>query len=68
MRDSIHWRATHPLDLDPDEWMSDVHKYQFTCDVPGIEIPDDDDESQRTIETLQGLRTRDDCRAFKSLQ
>ncbi|CAM9670176.1 unnamed protein product, partial [Ectocarpus fasciculatus] len=44
MHDSIHWRAIDPLDLSPDEWLTDPDKYRsWSCNLgeePGLpEMP-----------------------------
>lgn len=34
MHDSIHWRAIDPLDLSPDEWLTDPYKYRsWSCNL-----------------------------------
>lgn len=33
MRDIMHWRATNPLDVRPDEWMVDIDNYAWSCSI-----------------------------------
>lgn len=38
MHDNAHWRAIDPLDLSPDEWLTDPEKYRGWSCILGLSL------------------------------
>lgn len=66
MHDTVYWRATHPLDILPDQWPSDIEKYHFTCDLSDVgELPDSEEEVRGFMSAVERIDSSDSCAAFR---
>lgn len=66
MDDAVHWRATHPLDILPEQWPPDIQKYDLTCDLSEFgELPDDEDQAKWFTSAVRRIDSSDDCAAFR---
>ncbi|CBN75425.1 expressed unknown protein [Ectocarpus siliculosus] len=64
MPDSVHWRALDPLDVQPDEWMSDVGKYNLLCPLGHLDVPKDNRGARELANRLKGIDSRGACDQF----
>lgn len=64
MNDAVYWRATDALDIRPDEWLQDVNKYHFSCDVGRFTVPHDEYDLERFVDGVRGIDSRASCEAF----
>lgn len=64
MPDAVHWRALNPLDFQPDEWPSDVDRYNRLCHMGHLEIPQDEGQEKQLAETLKNVISRESCERF----
>lgn len=64
MPDAVHWRALDPLDIQPDEWLSDVGKYNILCSMGNVKVPDDDIAAKRLGKALKRVHSRAACDGF----
>eukprot|EP00752_Nemacystus_decipiens_P004759 g4334.t1 len=64
VHDMVHWRALDPLDIQPDEWLSDIGKYNLWCSMGHIRVPDDESGEQDLAKALTKINTRAACNSF----
>lgn len=64
MPDAVHWRALDPLDIQPDEWLSDVGKYNILCSMGNIKVPTDGIGAKRLSKALKRVHSRAACDNF----
>ncbi len=64
MPDLVHWRALDPLDFHPDEWISDVGKYNLLCSMGHLDFPTDEVDAKGLAEALKKINSRADCNSF----
>lgn len=64
MRDMVHWRALDPLDIQPDEWLTDVGKYNLLCSLGHLQEPKDERQTKDLANALGGVDSRETCDTF----
>lgn len=64
MHESVHWRALDPLDVQPDEWMSDVGKYNLLCPLGHLDVPQDNRGARELANRLKRIDSRAACNNF----
>lgn len=64
MPDVVHWRALDPLDVQPDEWLSDVSKCNILCSMGNVKVPRDDIAAKRLGKQLKRVNSRAACDSF----
>ncbi|CAM9604376.1 unnamed protein product [Scytosiphon promiscuus] len=64
MRDVVHWRALDPLDIQPNEWLSDVGNYNLLCSLGHLQEPKNDRQARDLAHVLDGVNSRETCDSF----
>lgn len=67
MHDAAHWRALHVLDIQPDEWPTEVANYNLYCDLRGFGIPEDLELAKRFVELARQLDSPSACKSFSKM-
>lgn len=67
MHDAVHWMATDPLDIDPDDWRRDITKYAWVCQANGRFYPKDAAGQQLYMENYLAVRSAAHCRILTEL-
>lgn len=62
--DMVHWRALDPSDIQPDEWLSDVAKYNLWCPMGHLRIPQDEADEEKMKKALDNVNSRAACTNF----
>lgn len=55
MPDIVHWRALDPSDIEPDEWLLDVGKYNIWCSLDSLGITETDPRATNLPKELWGV-------------
>lgn len=66
MHDAMHWRALHRLDVEPDEWPSEVERYDLVCSLGQLGVTPEGGEGARLV--AAAARTVDSRSACNDLQ
>lgn len=64
MHDVVHWRALDPLDIQPDEWLSDVGNYNLLCSLGHLSEPKNERQARDLANVLEGVNSREACDSF----
>lgn len=64
MHDTVHWTALDPLDIQGDEWETDMNKYDLWCDVGLYEVPVDGVAADAFLRLASRVDSRESCGAF----
>lgn len=67
MHDAVHWKALHVLDIQPDEWPTNIENYNFYCDLRGFGIPEDADSAKRFVELARQVNSPSTCNSFSKM-
>lgn len=60
----VHWRALDPLDVQPDEWLSDVGKYNLWCSMGHLSVPTDKAGVEELEKALKKIVSQASCSGF----
>lgn len=60
----VHWRALDPLDIQPDEWLSDISKYNLWCSTGQLRVPEDRAGARELGKALKNINSRAACNSF----
>lgn len=60
----VHWRALDPLDIEPDEWLSDIGKYNLWCSMGHIRVPENKSDARDLAKALGKVNSREACNSF----
>ncbi|CBJ32724.1 expressed unknown protein [Ectocarpus siliculosus] len=55
MPDMVHWSALDPSDIEPDEWLLDVGKYNIWCSLGSLGITEADPRATYVPKELRGV-------------
>lgn len=64
MRERMHWRALNPLDIQPDEWMVDITRFRWSCEIQVYPFPDNEDRLAIFKHELESLVSTPECHDF----
>lgn len=60
----VHWRALDPLDIQPDEWLSDIGKYNLWCSMGHVRVPQTKSDAKGLAQALAKVNSRAACNSF----
>lgn len=65
MQTAVHWAALNTLDVQPDEWPTNVENYNLYCDLRSFGIPKDENVASSFIEDTSKINSPEACTFFK---